>query len=272
MLQSEPAPVTDNAWTKSQLFMECLGTFVLTYFCGLSVMMIDLRLNTGVGNALVQMLVLCFMIYAGARISGAHYNGSVTIALMVSRHVGLKKGVLYLLAQLTGALFAALLNMMYKALYHGHRKFPNDIGYPHADTKNFNVFACFSMELVSTIMLVLVVYKTAINNSKGVDSVYGFCISAVLGMSCLAIGPVTGAGLNPWRVFPAAILTGQLFTSGYGYAWIYYVGYPLAGVIVGLMWRFVYQERAAKQEAKPQTDDAQKTMLDAEGNARDEEN
>merc|ERR1712151_1296386 len=85
----------------------------------------------------------------------------------------------------------------------------------------------------------MMVYYTAVSKHK-VDYVYGFCIAGTLGISCLAIGDVTGAGLNPWRILPASILTGELFTSAYSYAWVYYLGNTLAGVVCGLLWRLVY--------------------------------
>ena len=37
-------------------------------------------------------------------------------------------------------------------------------------------------------------------------------------MAVLSIGPITGAALNPFRVLGPAIVSGELFTSDYGYA------------------------------------------------------
>lgn len=270
MLQSEKAPVADNNWTKSQLFMECVGTFILTYFCALSVMGVDTKLNTGLGNALAQFIVLFFIIYAGANVSGANYNGAVTIALMTSRHFGVKRGCLYLMAQFIGALAAALLLLIYKALYHGkHNKFPNNLGYPHCDVSQYNLFACFMMETLSTVFLITAVYWTAVNSSKPNNWSFAMCISGVLGLSCISIGNITGAGLNPWRVLPASILTGELFTAGYDYAWVYYLGYPFAGVFTGFMWRLLYIERKQEEaaEAEPEQDEENNKLNGKENTA-----
>jgi len=257
----ETRPTADNNWKWTELFMEAVGTFTLTYFAALSVMMTDIGANTSVGNAIAQFIVLAFIIYAGANISGANYNAAVTLALMCSRHLGCAKGCMYLLAQFFGAIFSAVLLIIYKYLYHGPGHFKSDLGYPHCNTKDWNLFVCFAMECLSTMFLVQMVYKTAINKTKPDNGVYGFCIAGTLGLACLTIGSVTGAGLNPWRILPASIFTGQLFTGGYDYAWVYYVGEPLAGIMVGLMWRCIYEESAAAADARVKNEEEENVRL-----------
>lgn len=86
------------------------------------------------------------------------------------------------------------------------------------------------------------VYHTAINKTKPNNFVYGFCIAGTLGISVVTIGSITGAALNPWRVIPSAAITGELFTVDYNkYAWIYYLGNPLAGALMGLFWKLFFQ-------------------------------
>lgn len=169
---------------------------------------------------------------------------------MTSGHLGCLKGTLYMLSQFFGALFGSILLLVYKTLYHGPGHFKSDLGYPHCDTAQWSLFVCFAMELLSTMFLVQMVYKTAVNVTKPNNGVYGFCIAGVLGLSCWTIGSVTGSGLNPWRVIPGSMLTGQLFTMEYDYAWVYYIGNPLAGVLVGLLWRCIYEERAPADDAR----------------------
>jgi len=49
------------------------------------------------------------MIYAVGHISGAHFNGAVTFAFALTRHFPWPRAAGYWLAQLTGAIVAALL-------------------------------------------------------------------------------------------------------------------------------------------------------------------
>lgn len=246
----EKRPVADNDVNSRNLFMEFIGTFCLTYFCAVSVMMVDLGKNNGVGNALVQFIVLSFLIYAGANISGSNFNGAVTCSLMISGHLSVRKGVLYWVFQFLGATLASAILFIYKASYNGPLHMANTLGYPHCDLKMFNVGACFLMETICTIFLIALVYKTAVNSTAPQNGQFGLCIGGTLGVACLAIGGVTGAGLNPWRVFPAAIFTGELFTGAYAYAWVYYVGYIVAPIVTGLTWRCVYQDHSEAQEEK----------------------
>ena len=92
-------PTTDNSVTKRALFVEFLGTFALCYVGGWSVIMADLGISNIIGVALAHTFVLSFMIWAGGNISGAHYNGAVSLALYVSQHIGATKLLFYLLSQ-----------------------------------------------------------------------------------------------------------------------------------------------------------------------------
>ena len=259
---AEKTPEPDNTITPASLYMEALGTFGLCYFASMAVMMADIHALPGVGNALVQMFILGILIYAGANISGAHYNGAVTISLMVSGHMHPKKGFFYLLSQLVGSLCASLLLLVFKSQYHGENKFTSQLGYSHCATKNWSVGACFFFEMISTMFLVAMVYRTAVNSTKPNNGVYGFCIAGILGVSVMTIGNITGAALNPWRVIPSSILTGELWSGSYNYAYVYYIGCPIGGAFVGLFWRLLWQEKIKdNKELKNQIDHEENLKL-----------
>lgn len=102
----DPIPHTDDLVTRRQFFYEFFGTFVLVYIGGLAVMQSDLKKIDNTGVALAHTFVIAFMVWSGGGISGAHYNGGVSLGLLVSRHIGFKKFLLYQLAQYMGS-FAA---------------------------------------------------------------------------------------------------------------------------------------------------------------------
>jgi len=62
-----------------------------------------------VGVAITFGLVIMFGIYAVGHISGAHFNPSVTFAFALTRHFPWRNAVVYWIAQLAGALGAALI-------------------------------------------------------------------------------------------------------------------------------------------------------------------
>ena len=88
---------------------EAAGTFLLVLFAAGSVM-VDERsggLVTNLGEALSSCLIVMAMVYAIGRISGAHINPAVTLALLLMRRFRLRDAPAYWGAQIGGAVLAA---------------------------------------------------------------------------------------------------------------------------------------------------------------------
>merc|ERR1712034_200171 len=101
--------------------------------------------------------------------------------------------------------------------------------------------------LATTFLIITFLLNTFSANRQ--TMLFALEVSATVAVSCLTIQSTTGAGLNPWRIFPSSILTGELFTQGYWYAWVYYIGQPLAGLVTGLVWRkCVIENECAKKD------------------------
>lgn len=81
---------------------------------------------------------------------------------------------------------------------------------------------------------------TALQTTKPKSDIYGIAIGGTVGMFIMSIGPITGACLNPQRMFGPSWISGEFFESTYEYAWIYYVGNYLGGALAGLLWYFVF--------------------------------
>src|SRR6476469_9222676 len=81
--------------------VEAIGTFFLVFTVGAAV---------GSGSPLAPLgigAVLMVMIYAGAHLSGGHYNPAVTMAVLVRRRIGLRDAVAYWVVQFGAGLLAA---------------------------------------------------------------------------------------------------------------------------------------------------------------------
>src|SRR4051812_5347466 len=91
-----------------RLVAEAIGTFVLV-FAGCGAIMVDAKTHAlgHVGVAFSFGLVIMAMIYAVGHVSGAHFNGAVTLAFALTRHFPWPRAFAYWGAQLTGALLAA---------------------------------------------------------------------------------------------------------------------------------------------------------------------
>ena len=240
-------PTPNAEFTISELVMEGFGTSMLVTVGGFAIMQNDQGNLDLVGVALAHFMVLGFMIWAGASCGGAHYNGAVTIAMMISRNIGPLKGFLYLLNQFIGSLIGGMnLGMILKSYKGDPLVFKNLLGYPHCNLEDFNIYACVFCELFFTFVLVFMVYATAVSftpqdkkqavinrYARPQNNVWALTVGGALGMGVLAIGPITGAALNPWRVIGPAMITGELFQKHYWYGFVYYAICPIAGALMG---------------------------------------
>ena len=81
------------------------------------------------------------------------------------------------------------------------------------------------IEAVGTFLLALAVFGTAVG-SKAPKGIAGFGIGLTLSCAILAIGPLTGAALNPARHFGTAIFAGEFAPM-----LVYWIG-PVVGSII----------------------------------------
>jgi aquaporin Z len=68
----------------------------------------------------------------------------------------------------------------------------------------------------------------------------GLAIGLTLSFCILMGGPLTGASLNPARSIGPAVATGN-FTD----LWVYLVGPAIGGIVAGLLYKGVFEERVA---------------------------
>ena len=101
-------------------FMEFFGTALLTSaIIGAGYMASGTTQDAGLGlliNACAAAAMLSIIIRMGARISGAHYNPAVTLAMLLSKKISPLMAFNYLFTQILGAIAGAVLgNAMYGA-------------------------------------------------------------------------------------------------------------------------------------------------------------
>src|SRR5262249_28093472 len=153
------------------------------------------------------------------RISG-HFNPAVTAGFLVTRRIEPVMGGLYIVAQLLGAMVAsyALKATMPTALFEAMR------GGGQSISVTISGLQAFTLEAIATFFLVFAVFGTAVDPQA--PKVGGFAIGLVVAVDILAIGPLTGASMNPARSFGPAVATGI-----YEGQIIYWLG-PLVGGMV----------------------------------------
>jgi len=156
-------------------------------------------------------------VLAFARISGAHINPAVTLALVVARRFSLKELLPYVAAQFAGAfLGSSLVGAFIGTNAHWGATVPGPGG----------VVLVVPLEFGFTAALVLsVLYLTT--PGRVTSNLELLLPALVVGVSTFLIGPWTGSSLNPARTIAPAVLSGDFLGIG-----AYLTTVPAAAVVV----------------------------------------
>ena len=188
-----------------------------------------------VGVALTFGLVIMAMIYAVGHVSGAHFNPAVTFSFALTRHFPWSRAGVYWVAQLAGALAAALLL----------RASLGNIANVGATQPSGSEAQSFLWELVMTAFLMFVILAVA-TDTRAIGEAAAIAIGGTIALDALFGGPISGASMNPTRSLAPALVSGELHAL-----WLYIVA-PVIGASVGaLAYQFVRGEhpQAAEEEA-----------------------
>ena len=214
----------EHAWQKA--LAEFVATFALIFIGAGAVIVAGPTIgNSGlVGVALAYGLVLAIMVSVTGHISGGHVNPAVTVGAWVTGQIRTGLAGVYIVAQLAGATFGALLLRAAIPESLWARSF---LGAPTvAHTGGITNAKAVVLEAILTFFLVFAVYGTAIDERGPFSKTAGLTIGLVLTFDILVGGPFTGAAMNPARAF------GPMLASGHWSDWwVYWIG-PIGGSIV----------------------------------------
>ena len=200
------------------LVVEFIGTFFLVFTVGMAV------IDPGAG-ALAPLAigsVLAVMVYAGAHVSGAHYNPAVTLGLLLRGGIKITDAVGYWVIQLVAAVVAAVVVTAMKPAMPA--EVLND---------NLDVLPALLAEFLFTFALVYVVLNVATAKANEGNSFYGFAIGFTVMVGAFVVGPLSGGAFNP------AVMLGGMIMNIFAWSniWIYLLatlagGAAAAGVFV----------------------------------------
>lgn len=214
---------------------EFLGTFALV-FVGSAAIMTVAQSNSPFGLlqiALAHGLVLAVMVSCLMRISG-HFNPAITFGFIAARRIDPMMAGVYIVAQLLGAAIAAY---MLKATFP-EAVFAATRGGGQAISLDITGTQAWMLEAIATFFLTFAVFATAVDPKA--PHVGGFAIGLVLTFDILAIGPLTGASMNPARSFGPALASG-IFEGQFIYWTAPSVGSILAALLYDTL--FIRRER-----------------------------
>jgi aquaporin TIP len=176
-------------------------------------------------------LAIMLLVSATAKISGGHVNPAVTAAAWVTGKISQARAILYIAAQLLGAVAGALLISM--VIPEGAQGNLGSHGLGSKVTAGGGLFT----EIILTFALVFVVFATAID-PKGPGTIAPAAIGLTVLVDHLIGVPVTGASMNPARSFGPALVSGSWANH-----WVYWIGPLIGAILAGLLYERVFLNR-----------------------------
>ncbi|MDB5076626.1 MAG: hypothetical protein JWO42_2805 [Chloroflexi bacterium] len=238
--ETEEVPAARVVDEPRRLLAELIGTFALTMVAAGGIVIASVsngEVSPG-ARIVAPALVVLALIYAIGDVSGAHFNPSVTIAFAVRRVFEWHRVPGYVLAQLCGAILAALL---LRAMFG----LQGDLGVSkvHAGLGHALIFETFL-----TSLLIVVILGTA-SGHRIVGHNAGVAVGSTIALCGLFAAPISGASMNPARSLGPALVSGNLTDS-----WIYVVG-PLLGAIVAVTLTYILHGPPDAKERETATGD-----------------
>lgn len=186
--------------TKNRL-AEFIGTYALCFVAILAIHHLGSAPGGLFGIAFANGLVIASFATAFGTVSGAHFNPAVTIAMWLTNRMKAVDVPSYILSQIGGAIFAGL---TIKFLGMDNSVVGN--GTP-APAESVSMIQAIVAEAVGTFFMVAVIFGTAVDSRAPKNGALNIGWSIVV--SIIAIGPISGAAMNPARWFGPALVSGK---------------------------------------------------------------
>ncbi|ATO36319.1 aquaporin [Geobacillus sp. 47C-IIb] len=189
-------------------------------------------------------LAVAIAAYAVGQYSGAHLNPALTVALAISGDFPWDDVLMYVIAQVLGAMIGAAVVYLH---YWPHWKETDDpsikLGVFATSPAVPNVSANLLSEMIGTFVLVLGIL--AIGANRFADGLNPFIVGFLIIAIGLSLGGTTGYAINPARDFGPRLAHFLLPIPGKGpsnwsYAWVPIVGPLLGGALGSLVYKALF--------------------------------
>ncbi len=212
--------------------------------------------------ALAQGMAIAILVSATMAVSGGHLNPAVTLAMLMTRRINFMNAACYIVCQVAGGLAAAFA-IRFAPLYKsasvyvfssetvtlGTPKMTDMISITRL-TDSQIAMTGLVLEAIATFFLVFAVFGTVVD--KRAHKMGGIYIGMAVTMGILAIGPMTGAALNPARWIGPAMMGEISEFPMMQNAMVYIVGPVLGALVAALVYQYVLMDR----DQMPAVDDA----------------
>ena len=207
--------------SQRKLAAEFVGTFALIFFGAGSA----LAAANLVGQALANGLAIGLMVTAVGHISGGHFNPAVTLSMLTTGRIEAREAGLYWVAQLAGAVAAALLLL---TVFPSAITDAANLGVPAVGGHGVSTFNALMAEIIGTFFLVFVIYGVAVDKRGAFSILAGLPIGLTISIGVLGVGVISGAAFNPARWFGPALVSGSFDNF-----WIWILGPAIGALLAG---------------------------------------
>ncbi len=214
---------------------EFIGTFTLVLFgCGAAVIA-GADGTTGIGLAGISFafgLALIGMAYGIGPVSGCHINPAVSLGAVASGRMQMGEAIQYIIAQVAGAIVAALVLKIIASGSAGYTGGLGQNGWGAGYLGEYNMAAAFTFEVVATFLFVVVILGST--GAKAPAAMAGLAIGLTLVVIHLVGIKVTGVSVNPARSIGPALFEGG---TALAQLWLFIVAPIIGAVAAGILFR-----------------------------------
>ena len=211
---------------RNKLTAEVIGTFILVFFgCGSAVFMGE---HIGMlGISLAFGLSIVAAAYSLGPVSGAHLNPAVSFGMVMAGRMEMREAGFYAVAQIAGAIIAALAILFIAVGTDGYSLSENGLGqngFGAGYLGEYGLVSAFLFEALATFLFVTVILGATRANG-GAGAFAGLAIGLTLAAIHLVGINITGVSVNPARSIGPALFSGGAALAD---LWLFIVA-PLVG-------------------------------------------
>jgi len=215
-------------------FAEVIGTFILVFFgCGAAVFMGAQIGMLGISFAFGLAIVAAA--YGIGAISGAHLNPAVSLGMVAAGRMSIGEAVPYMIAQVVGAVLAALAILAIASGGAGYSLAENGLGqngFGPGYLGEYTVVAAFLFELIATFLFVTVILGAT--SAAAPAAMAGLAIGLTLAAIHMVGINITGVSVNPARSFGPALFAGAEAMKD---LWLFILAPIAGGILAGVVYR-----------------------------------
>lgn len=184
-----------------------------------------------------------------AKVSGGHVNPAVTIASMLTGRTSYISGILYIIAQVLGALVAAAITVFilpqtkmvpektwFAPVVNGFESASISANQLKSVNASFGVISALIVEIIA-VLIIVATAMTYTREDGSAKCTYAAHMGIAYSVGAFITYQITGSGLNPARSTGIAILaqSKKLATTPLSQLWVFWIAPVFAAALVGFV-------------------------------------